>query len=57
MTMLVSLPPANVASAELSATVMVMGFSKAISVVRSNALPLAVKSVGRMGISATVREA
>jgi len=57
MTMLVSLPPANVASAELSVTVMVMGFSKAVSVVRSNALPLAVKSVGRMGISATVREA
>ena len=55
MTLLLSSPPAKVASAELRVTVMVMGFSKVVSVDRSKALPLAVKPVGRMGISATVR--
>ena len=53
--MLASSPPASKASAALMATVMVIGFSKVLSVVRSNALPVAVKSVGSAGISATER--
>ena len=39
----------------IQATVIVTGFSKVLSVVRSNTLPVAVKSVGSAGISATER--
>lgn len=49
--MLSSLPPAEVASAALRAKVMVIAFNKGVSVVRSNAFPVAVKSVVRAGIS------
>ena len=37
------------------ATVMVIGFNKVVSVVRSNAFPVDVKSVGKAGISAAER--
>ena len=57
MTILSSLPAARVASAALSVTVMVMGFNNGVSVVKSNALPVAVKLVGRAGISASKRAA
>ena len=41
MTMLVSSPLAKAASAALKATVIVMGFSKVVSVVRSNVFSVA----------------
>jgi len=55
MMMLLSSPPASKASAALMAMVIVTGFSKVLSVDKSNALPVAVKSVGSAGISATER--
>ena len=51
MIMLSGFPAAKAASAVLSATVIVMGFSSGVSVVSSKALPVAVNLAGRGGIS------
>ena len=53
--MLASFPAARMASAALNATVMVIGFNIGDSVVSSKALPVAVKLVGRVGISTAER--
>ena len=51
MIILSGFPAAKAASAVLSATVIVMGFSSGVSVVSSKALPVAVNFAGRAGIS------
>jgi hypothetical protein len=48
-------PPANVDSAALSPTVIVMGFRSGESVVRSKAFPVAINPGGRVGMSAISR--
>ena len=51
MIILFGIPAARAASAGLSVTVIVMGFSSGVSVVSSKALPVAVNLAGRGGMS------